>query len=154
MLKQQTQSKTLYRRSSIAGAIFGLALLFAPALVYVPALQLADVQSRVAAGCAQGEKANKDGSCSLPPLKNSDACPRGQCIIDRYIQPGVNLVAGMVGLAVTISFISAGIRYATSADSPQKVSEAKQRMVTSVFVLVGFFTFYAAMNYLIPGGLI
>ena len=80
-------------------------------------------------------------------------CRNGQCLIQNYVQPALNLMAALVGLAVTVSFIMAGIRYASSGDSPQKVSEAKQRMVTSVFVLIGFFTFYAAMNYLIPGGL-
>lgn len=154
MQMQQTLLNNLYRRTAWAGLTIALAVLLMPALVYVPAFRVADVQPSVSAGCAQGETANKDGSCSLPPLTIDDRCPRGDCIIQRYIQPGVNLVAGMVGLAVTISYISAGIRYATSADSAQKVSEAKQRLVTTTFVLIGFFTFYAAMNYLIPGGLI
>lgn len=154
MQKQQTQLKTVYKRGSLAGLVLGLAMLLMPALVYVPAFRLADVQSSVSAACAQGEKANKDGSCSLPPIKNSEECDKGSCIIERYIQPGVNLVASMVGLAVTISYISAGIRYASSADSAQKVSEAKQRLVNTTFVLIGFFVFYATMNYLIPGGLI
>jgi hypothetical protein len=92
--------------------------------------------------------------CDLAQRQINATCPQGRCIIEKYLQPGMNLLAAAVGLAVTASFITAGIRYSTSADNPQKVSEAKQRMVTSAMVLIGFFTFYAFLNYLIPGGLI
>ena len=89
-----------------------------------------------------------------PSRTKNQKCANGTCIIENYIQPALNLLAAVVGLSVTISIIAAGIRYATSADSPQKVSEAKQRIVNSIFVLIGFFTFYALMKFLLPGGLL
>jgi hypothetical protein len=156
MHMQQTLSKKLkntFRPRLVAGVI-SLALLFTPLLGLVPAFQSAGIQTTVLAACeSQDEKKNDPKCIELPPIKPDDACPQGECIIKKYIQPALNLMAGLVGLGVTISIIAAGIRYTTSADSPQKVSEAKQRMVTSIFVLIGFFTFYALMNYLIPGGL-
>jgi hypothetical protein len=76
-----------------------------------------------------------------------------QCVITRYIDPLIALMSALVGVAVTISIIYAGIQYGSSADSPQKVSQAKQRIVTSVFVLVGFFVLYQAFSWLTPGGL-
>lgn len=105
--------------------------------------------------CDPEDTTQTDSSCYvLPPQTITNNCPKGQCIINTYLQPAINLVSALVGLVIAASIISAGIRYATSADNPQKVSEAKQRLVTSIFVLVGFFTFYALMNYLIPGGLV
>lgn len=156
MHMQQTlfkKLKNIFRPRLLAGVV-SLALVFMPLLAVVPAFQIAGVQTTVFAACeSQDEKKNDPKCIELGPIETNDACPQGECIIQKYIQPAVNLMAGLVGLGVTISIITAGIRYATSADNSQKVSEAKQRMVTSIFVLVGFFTFYALMNYLIPGGL-
>ena len=103
-----------------------------------------------------------------PPAKDKDApqkvvqpigvapvpkeCPKGQCIINKYINPAINLVSGLVGVGVTVSIVYAGIQYASSADNPQKVSAARQRITTSIFVLVGYFVFYAFLNWVIPGG--
>lgn len=139
----------------MASVIAGLALVFTMIATHIPQSYLPAIQSRAFA--QEGTCSDKPGDpnpCALAERKITSTCDKGNCIIEKYIQPGLNLAAAMVGLAVTISFITAGIRYASSADNPQKVSEAKQRMVTSVMVLVGFFTFYALMNYLIPGGLI
>lgn len=92
--------------------------------------------------------------CALPDQEVAINCPEGNCIFEKYINPLINTLSALVGVAVTISIIVAGIRYGTSADNSQKVSEAKQRMVTSILVLIGYFLFYAFLNYIIPGGLI
>jgi len=91
-----------------------------------------------------------DPSCNDP--SRSQKCKNGECLFENYLQPGLNLMAAIVGLACAGSYIAAGIRYETSADNSQKVSDAKQRIVTTTFVLIGFFVFYAFMKYLIPGG--
>lgn len=150
---------TVGRRPSLfaIGMVFGLSLVASMAAGYVPQEYAFGVKSQVAAQEPEGTCSNEAGDpnpCALAERKITSTCPKGDCIIQKYIQPALNLAAALVGLAVTISFITAGIRYASSADNPQKVSEAKQRMVTSAMVLVGFFTFYALMNYLIPGGLL
>jgi hypothetical protein len=80
-------------------------------------------------------------------------CAKGQCIIDNYLRPAINTLSALVGVAVVISLIVAGIQYSTSADNSQAVSAAKQRMVTAVMVLVGYFSLYAFLNWVIPGGL-
>jgi len=93
-----------------------------------------------------------DPSCNDPA--RNQKCKNGQCLIENYIQPALNLLAAGVGLACAVSFIMAGIRYESSADNSQKVSDAKQRIVNTIFVLIGFFTFYALMQYLVPGGIL
>ena len=98
---------------------------------------------------------DKDAPQKVEQLKTVPVpkeCPKGQCIIDKYINPAINLVSALVGVGVTVSIIYAGIQYASSADNPQKVSAARQRIVTSIFVLVGYFVFYAFLNWVIPGG--
>jgi hypothetical protein len=87
------------------------------------------------------------------PKDDDGCCPEGQCIIDKYINPAITVASAMVGIFVVISIIIAGITYSTSADNSQKVSEAKQRIVTAVFVLVGYVMLYAFLNWIIPGGL-
>lgn len=97
---------------------------------------------------------NFNGTCDEDEDAGNDTDDPAQCLINKYVQPTINVLAAMVGITVTISIIVAGIQYATSADNSQKVSAAKQRMVTSIFVLVGFGFFYAFLNYVIPGGLL
>jgi hypothetical protein len=153
MHMQQTYNKlqrsALSRYTRLAGLTVGLAFAISLVFGYAPIGNL-----WIGSSAVYAQTPTPTPTPSLPPQTVTSNCPKGQCIIDKYIQPGINLAAGLVGLAVTVSIISAGIKYTMSADSPQKVSEAKQRLVTSVFVLIGFFTFYALMNYLIPGGLV
>lgn len=89
----------------------------------------------------------------LPPITIKNECPQGQCIIDKYINPAIKAVSAMVGIGVTVSIIYAGIQMSSSANNPQKVSAARQRIATSFFVLVGYFVFLAFLNWVIPGGI-
>jgi hypothetical protein len=94
---------------------------------------------------------------TLPPQDLNDQCDGGDCttlIITKYIDPAIATVSAIVGIAVTIAIITGGIQYATSADNPQKVSAAKQRIVTAIFVLLGYFLLYSFLNYIIPGGVL
>jgi hypothetical protein len=91
---------------------------------------------------------------SIPTVTNVESdCPKGNCIIEKYINPAIALLSALVGIAVTISIIYGGIQYASSGGNPQKAAEARQRITTSVFVLLGFFVFLAFITWATPGGI-
>lgn len=145
-----------WRRSSIIGAatlLLGLASAAAMPAAVSAQSQDTIAQSSVAAGGLQrlAQATNAQGPPPLPPISNK--CPKGQCLIDKYVTPLVKTLAALVGVAVTISIVFAGIQYTTSADDPQKVSAAKQRIFNSLVALIAYFLLFAFLNWIIPGGL-
>lgn len=95
------------------------------------------------------------GLFAASPTPNPNAsvqdCPKGQCIIDQYVNPGIKALAAVVGVVVVLSIIIGGIQYAASADDPQKVAAAKQRIFKSLIALLAFFLLFRFLTYLIPG---
>lgn len=114
-------------------------------------LVLGVLLSPIVAGCISYQKSGLLVSSASAASLN--ACPKGQCIIDKYINPAIKTLAALVGVVVTISIIVGGIQYASSGDDPQKVSAAKSRIVKALLTLIGFFFLFAFLNYIIPGGI-
>lgn len=92
------------------------------------------------------DAASLGGNCSNG-LTNCD-------LMVKYIYPLINLLAALVGLAVTISLVIGGIQYGSSAGDPQKVTAAKNRIRNAIIALVTFIFLYALLNFLVPGGLL
>jgi hypothetical protein len=109
--------------------------------------------------CPDGSFADTTVDC--PPGNSDPAVTSGNCatashcdLIVKYINPLINLLAALVGVAVTISIIVGGIQYASSGGDPQKVTLAKTRIRGAIIALITFIFLYALLNFLIPGGLI
>lgn len=108
----------------------------------------------------------KEGLCVTGKQPQSPACQRigytqdealncgdkGCDIVSFYLEPAINILAALVGIVVTISIIVGGIQYASSADDPQKVSQAKGRITKSLVALVSFFFLYVFLQWIMPGG--
>jgi hypothetical protein len=92
-----------------------------------------------------GDTAVSSGNCS--DVSNCD-------LISKYINPFINFLAALVGVAVVISIVIGGIQYGSSAGDPQKVSAAKNRIRNAIVALLTFLFLYALLNFLIPGGLL
>jgi hypothetical protein len=90
--------------------------------------------------------ASKTTSPACSDLSN---CP----LIKNYIEPFINFLAALVGVAVVFSIIVGGIQYSSSGGDPSKVSAAKNRIRNAIIALVTFIVLYAMLNFLIPGGL-
>jgi hypothetical protein len=75
-------------------------------------------------------------------------------LVKKYVDPLINVLAAGVGVAVTISIVVGGIQYSSSAGDPNKASAAKRRIMNAIIALLGFFLFYAVLQWLIPGGLL
>lgn len=74
-------------------------------------------------------------------------------LIDKYINPLIKLMAGAVGLVVTIMVIVGGIEYSTAGGDPSRVTSAKKRIFNALAALVAFILLYAVLNWILPGGL-
>jgi len=94
-----------------------------------------------------GEAPDSALSCPTAPGSSCD-------LTTKYIDPLINVLAALVGVVVTASIIYGGVQYASSADDPSKVSQAKSRITNSLIALVSFFFLYAFIQWLIPGGFI
>jgi hypothetical protein len=104
--------------------------------------------------CVTG-KVPQNPKCQRIGVKPDQAldCPKENCDLNqKYIEPLINVLAALVGIVVTASIIFGGIQYASSADDPQKVSQAKGRITKSLMALVAFFFLYMFLQWLVPGG--
>ena len=87
-------------------------------------------------------------------------CPAGSqgngtaCFFAKYVNPVIALLSAVVGIVVVISLIVAGIQYSSAQGDPGKIQAAKQRITNSLIALFAFFFLFAALNWLVPGGLL
>lgn len=112
--------------------------------------------------CTSAEKVKQNPKCQrigvTPDGAIENKCPTGAdanagCdLTKRYLEPFINILAAMVAVVVTASIIFGGIQYASSADDPSKVSQAKSRITNALIALVSFFFLYVFLQWLIPGG--
>jgi hypothetical protein len=73
-------------------------------------------------------------------------------LVNKYVQPLINVLAAAIGVVATINIIIGGIQYSAASGDPQKVAAARKRIANSVLALVAFGLLYAFMQWLIPGG--
>lgn len=81
-----------------------------------------------------------------------DRCKEGNCLVRNYINPIIKFLVALVGLVVVVAIIIGGIRYAASDGDPQKAAAGKSQIKGAIIALVCFMLLYAALNWLIPGG--
>jgi ABC-type maltose transport system permease subunit len=100
------------------------------------------------AGTLPNEAATQAYSC--------DGLSKQECLeknpIVKWINWGINLVAGIVGVGAVLMIIWAGIQYTTARDNAQAVAAAKQKIINVVIGIAAFIFLYAFLNWLVPGG--
>jgi hypothetical protein len=99
--------------------------------------------------------------CTGETVVNDPAGGSGNCasvskcdLVTKYVNPFINFLAALVGVAVVISIVIGGIQYGSSAGDPQKVNMAKNRIRNALVALLAFLFLYALLNFLVPGGLL
>lgn len=103
--------------------------------------------------CAkEGQKANGKTivNCSAKPDCNAE---NGCNIVEKYINPTINVLAMIVGLLSVISIMIGGVQFASSDGDPQKAAAAKGRIAKTIVALVSFMFLYAFLQFLVPGGI-
>lgn len=126
-------------------------------------------------GCTPPETVQPDGTCkntptstnnplkpddcvkiALPILSTSGNCinnkDRGGAIVN-YLVEFLRLMGGLAGVFVFLMLVIAGVQFLTSAGDPGRVKSARDRIVRSLMALAIYLTMFAALNFLVPGGL-
>ena len=93
-------------------------------------------------------------ACSDPAVRSN--CKDVSCntLIKDYVEPGVRVLTGLMGLVVAISIIVAGIQYASAASDPGKVAAAKKRLTAAIIALISYLFMFAFLQWLLPGGIL
>lgn len=100
--------------------------------------------------CPPGQPTCQVTASEDPALR---PCTKGNCdLVKTYVDPFINVLAAAVGVVVTISIVIGGIQYSSSAGDPGKMQAARRRITNAIVALIGFFLFYAVLQWLIPGG--
>jgi len=143
-----------------------LSVLFVTVLLAVSYIAVFATSTATAAAAKPAPKATTtacpDGSA--PPCGTgiiSDKAAKGNCvgsltncdIFNQYVNPFINFLAALVGVAVVISIIYGGIQYGSSAGDPQKITAAKTRIRNALIALVTFMFLFSLLKFLLPGGL-
>ncbi len=123
-------------------------LLFPFALLLI-SFSIAPATTSAAADLSVHDPAADSNSCKQVPVTASN-CD----LISKYLNPFINTLAALVGVAVVIAIVIGAIQYGSSAGDPQRVAAAKARIRNALVALITFIFLYALLNFLIPGGLV
>lgn len=135
----------------IAGGLFVANPATVSALPQSPVSIMAAVKCPAGQVHPKGWNGKIDNSSCCPGTGNPTALT---CLLNKYINPVVNLLAALIGVIVVGSIIAAGIQYSSAGGDPGKVAAAKGRIFNSLLALAGFIFLYAFLQWVIPGGLI
>jgi hypothetical protein len=76
------------------------------------------------------------------------------CIVTKYIKPGIQFLSVGVGVIVLAMVIVGAIQYSASSGNPQTVGAAKKKIINAIIALLLYAFLFAFLNFIIPGGLI
>jgi hypothetical protein len=133
---------------SLRPLILALALLFPMMTVEVSYAATATSNCNSAQGttCNPSDPAASSTKCASVTNGNCD-------LINNYVNPLIDFLSALVGVAVVVSIIIGGIQYSSSGGDPSKVSAAKNRIRNSLIALVVFLFLFGLINFLVPGGI-
>lgn len=96
-----------------------------------------------------------------PSAYAADPCAPGQrtatfknCVMDKYVNPAIRLLAILTGIAVVGGIIWGGIQYSMSAGDAQKVAKGKSTIMKALTGLVAFLLLGTFLQFVTPGGLV
>ena len=103
-----------------------------------------------------------DGGTGVVQSDGRTCCPsRGgsgqdasasSCLFSKYINPAIQLMAAIIGIAVVIAIVLGAIEYITSGGDPQRASAGKKRITNALIGLAAFLLLYAFLQFIVPGG--
>lgn len=123
--------------------------LFAMLVPFAPAVSAQTVTCPTGQVLLNDPKKQVSGSEKL-------CCPKGyesstiKCIVGKYINPTIQALSWIVGLAVVGGIIYGGILYASSEGDSGKVTKAKTTITKSLTALIVFLVMGAFLQFLSP----
>lgn len=94
----------------------------------------------------------KDFSCDIKEQANIDDCLKKNPLT-QWIVFAINLLGVLVVVGASAMLVFAGVEYVASADNPERVKSAKQKIINVIIGIIAFFFMYAFLQWLIPGGI-
>lgn len=80
-------------------------------------------------------------------------CIKNNDFVVHVLQPLVNVLTALVGVAVVADIILGGIQYSMAGDKPDALGAAKKRITQGLTALLIFALLFSFIQYLIPGGI-
>lgn len=134
----------------------------------VPSLVHAETSPRVILASSHGtvtaqpeNTGTEDESSGDPIAKKSDCNPepgtplnKDNCQIVNWLLVFINVLSGLVGIVIVIMITISGIQYSAAGDNPQTAAAAKKHLMNAVVALILFIFGVAALQYLVPGGVL
>lgn len=97
-------------------------------------------------------------------LSGGDKCPDGKPgfsnnpatggAIMGYLKAFLRLAGMVVGMVIFLMVVVSGVLYQTSLGDPARVKSAKDKLQNALIALVMYFSMFAILNFLVPGGLV
>ena len=131
--------------------IISLAAIYVAVSTGVPLAS--SVQAAPAAPASSGSSCTNGVCPDLAANPNVNCAQSGCDFIQKYINPGINLLSVLFGLIAVASIIIGGVQYSASSGDPQKAAAAKKRITNTIIALIGYFFLYGFLQFLIPGGI-
>lgn len=98
--------------------------------------------------------ANSIGNdCTTQGQAGATACISNNTFVKHVLQPLVNVLSALVGIAVVADIILGGIQYSIAGDKPEALGAAKKRITQGLTALLIFALLFGFIQYLIPGGI-
>lgn len=138
----------------IASILFTSSVIVLPAAASASPLAPAPVVFASDPACKDVTPSNSDDELKNAKKNNNGGENTGMnCIVERYVNPFINLLAAAAGIAVVISIVMGAIQYSSAGGDPGKVSAARDRIRNAIIALLAFLFLYAFLNWLLPGGI-
>lgn len=76
------------------------------------------------------------------------------CLYQKYLNPAIKLLSAVVGVLAVLMIIVGGVQYSSAGSDPQKITEARKKIINALLGLVAYIFLFAFLNWLVPGGLV
>ncbi len=133
----------------------------------------AHVKADIPAGCPGGPAGplapgvtcpNASASVDVtkqPDVSNDDSfgdCSGGDVancsFMEKIVNPLIRFLSAGVGFIIITMVVIAGIQYSAAGSDPQKVAAAKKRISNAMIALITYILLLAALQWLMPGGIV
>jgi hypothetical protein len=100
----------------------------------------------------QSTSTGQQASIGNSDIRTADKSDAGKAY--SYITIGVKVLGAVGGVAIVLSIVSAGIKYATAGSDSGAISKAKSRIVYTLLALVLYLMLFSIVTWLIPSDIV
>jgi hypothetical protein len=144
---------TKKRVSRLSTLLVKAAFIIVPAVFAAVLVASAPVYAAVEPGSGAGG-GTVDNECQGVATAFDFECSSDENPIVSALLLILNVMAAGVGIAVIGGIIYGSILYATSGGAPERSKQGTSIITNAVIALIVFFLMWAAVNFLLPGGLL